>query len=151
MQLNASINYFDIMGMAKKSYGKLLAPVCDAFGLTRNELDVLLFLHNNPGFDRAADIVAHRGMAKSHVSLSVTNLEERGFLLRRFDENDRRMAHLILTEQGRAAAGKARKVQEAFFSALYREVSEEEFALWGKITEKVCGNIQNLDKTLTID
>lgn len=151
MQLNASINYFDIMGMAKKSYGKLLAPVCDAFGLTRNELDVLLFLHNNPGFDRAADIVAHRGMAKSHVSLSVTNLEERGFLLRRFDENDRRMAHLILTEQGRTAAGKARKVQEAFFASLYREVSEEEFALWGKITEKVCENIRNLDKTLTID
>ena len=151
MQLNASINYFDIMGMAKKNYGKLLAPVCDAFGLTRNELDVLLFLHNNPGFDRAADIVAHRGMAKSHVSLSVTNLEERGFLLRRFDENDRRMAHLILTEQGREAAGKAREVQEAFFASLYREVSEEEFALWGKITEKVCENIRNLDKTLTID
>lgn len=151
MHINASINYFDILGIAKKTYGKLLTPLCRAYDLTRNELDVLLFLHNNPQYDRAADIVAHRGMAKSHVSLSVTSLEERGFLLRRFDDADRRIAHLSLTEQGLGIAREARQVQTQYFSGLYEGISPEEFQLWGRITEKVCENIRNFDKTLTSD
>lgn len=151
MHINASINYFDILGIAKKTYGKLLTPLCRAYDLTRNELDVLLFLHNNPQYDRAADIVAHRGMAKSHVSLSVTSLEERGFLLRRFDDTDRRIAHLSLTEQGLGIAREARQVQTQYFSGLYEGISPEEFQLWGRITEKVCENIRNFDKTLTSD
>ena len=151
MHINASINYFDILGIAKKTYGKLLTPLCRAYDLTRNELDVLLFLHNNPQYDRAADIVAHRGMAKSHVSLSVTSLEERGFLLRRFDDADRRIAHLSLTEQGLGIAREARQVQTQYFSGLYEGISPEEFQLWGRITEKVCENIRNFDKTLSSD
>ena len=149
MQLGATVNYFDIMGMAKKSYGKLLAPLCEENSLTRNELDVLLFLYNNPGFDRAADIVSLRGIAKSHVSLSVSNLEDRGYLDRCFDANDRRTAHLKLTGAGRELAGKARELQETFFTGLYAGVTEEEFALWGSVTKKVCDNIRNLDKSLT--
>ena len=107
MQLGASFNYFDIMGMAKKNYAKCLEPICRDQDLTRNELDVMLFLYNNPQFDRAADIVSRRGIAKSHVSLSVTNLESRGLLVRRFDPVDRRQAHLELTEQGFAEGEEA--------------------------------------------
>ena len=149
MRVSASITYFDIMGMAKKSYNMILAPICSKWEITRNELDVLLFLQNNPQYDRATDIVTYRGIAKSHVSLSVTNLESRGFLARKFDTADRRTAHLVLTEQGHGIAGEARKYQTQFFSALYQGVTEEEFALWGRITEKVCNNIRNLEKNLT--
>ena len=41
-------NYFDIMAKAQKGYARLLAPICKRHDLTRNELDVRLFLHNNP-------------------------------------------------------------------------------------------------------
>lgn len=151
MQISASINYFDIMGMAKKSYSKILSPIYSKWEIARNELDVLLFLHNNPQFDRATDIVTYRGIAKSHVSLSVANLENRGFLVRRFDETDRRTAHLKLTEQGSVVAKEAREFQTQFFVALYQGVSEDEFVLWGQITEKVCDNIRNLDRILAKD
>lgn len=149
MQFSASFNYFDIMGMAKKNYARCLDPVCRKWGLTKNELDVLLFLYNNPDFDRAADIVSRRGMAKSHVSLSVTNLESRGMLERHFDASDRRMAHLKLTEEGNAAASEARQIQMLFFSQLYQGITQEEFALWGEMTKKICENIENINKTLT--
>ena len=145
------IQYFDIMGMAKKSYNAILAPVCKKWEMPRNELDVLLFLYNNPQHDRAADVVTYRGIAKSHVSMSVANLESRGFLVRKYDETDRRTAHLVLTEQGCGIAGEARKYQTQFFSALYQGVTEEEFALWGRVTEKVCNNIRNLEKILAED
>ena len=118
MKASASMNYFDIMGMAKKSYNVILAPICSKWAITRNELDVLLFLQNNPQYDRATDIVTYRGIEKSHVSMSVANLEKRGFLARKYDEADRRTAHLVLTEQGYRIAREGRKYQTQFFSAL---------------------------------
>ena len=151
MKVSTSMNYFNTLGMAKKSYNMILAPVCSKWEITRNELDVLLFLRNNPQYDRATDIVTYRGMAKSHVSLSVANLESRGFLTRKFDTVDRRTAHLVLTEQGYGIAREARKYQTQFFSALYQGVTEDEFALWGRVTEKVCNNIRNLEKILVDD
>ena len=69
------VNYFEAMGLAKKEYSRYLEPVCRHFRLTQNELAVVLFLYNNPGRDRAADIVSCRGIAKSHASLAVSNLE----------------------------------------------------------------------------
>lgn len=148
MEPAINANYFDIMGKAKKSYAQCMEPVCKKWGLTRNELDVLLFLFNNPPFDRAVDIVSRRGIAKSHVSLSVSNLESRSLLVRRFDPADRRMAHLELTEQGRTVAQEGREVQQCFFDRIYRGITGEEFDLWRKITQKVCENIENLDKAL---
>ena len=145
------VDYFEMTQRAKKKYAHAVAPLCESQALTKNELDVLLFLHNNPGYDRAADIVSRRGIAKSHVSLSVTNLENRGLLVRRFDENDRRTAHLELTDPGREIAGSARAYQTRFFADLYRGITPEEIALWGIITKKVCENIRDLDKTLTND
>jgi MarR family transcriptional regulator for hemolysin len=147
MHFGAEFNYFDVMASAKKSYSRLLDPICQEWKLTRNELDIMLFLYNNPEYNRAADIVSHRGIAKSHVSLSVASLEEKGLLLRRFSEQDRRTAHLELPEPGRVIAAQAREMQLRYFSALYRGISPEEFEIWKNITQKVWDNVKKIENT----
>ena len=137
-------NYFDAQQLAVKSYGRALEPVCRQWSLTRNELDVLLFLANNPGLDRAADIVTNRGMTKSHVSLSVTNLENHGLLRRREDSRDRRTVHLELTDAAWEIAQAGREAQKAYFGCLFRGVSREEMDAWETILEKVCENITRM-------
>lgn len=149
MQPFSMANYFDIMTQSQKMYNRQLEPICRKWELTRNELDILLFLYNNPEYDRAADIVSRRGIAKSHVSLSVNSLEGKELLLRQFSQEDRRTAHLKLTEQGSSIAAEGRLAQKHFFNALYDGISEEEMLLWRKITQKVCENIENFDKTAT--
>ena len=144
MELNFTANYFDIMGQARKSYGKTLEPLCQRRQLTRSELDVMLFLYNNPGFDRAADIVSHRGIAKSHVSLSVATLTARGLLEGQNGPEDRRTIHLKLTEEGRCIAREAWSLQEAFFFKLFAGITREELALWLQIIEKVQKNVENM-------
>ncbi len=140
--------YFDAMLRAKKGYARVMDPVCKQWGLTRNELDVMLFLANNPGFDRAADIVSRRGLAKSHVSLSVSNLETKGLLTRRFDEEDRRTVHLQLTEQALNIAKQGRDAQVGFFSSIYAGLSGEELEIWQTIMLKLVKNIADMDITL---
>ena len=145
MLFGAEVNYFDVTAVAKKHYAKLLEPICKEWELTRNELDILLFLHNNPEYDRAADIVSRRGIAKSHVSMSVASLEEKGLLLRRFDENDRRAAHLELQGSGSVIAAQAKEKQVQFFSLLFQGISKEEFDLWKKIHHQIHKNIENFE------
>ena len=134
-------NFFDAMSRAKKEYTRCLEPVCRDFGLTQNEAAVLLFLNNNPGLDRAADIVSCRGIAKSHVSLAVSSLEARKLLSRRFDPSDRRACHLVLTEKGMEIAEAGTVRQRQFFDALYAGISSEERAEMRAITQKIMDNI----------
>ena len=138
-------SFFNAMGIAKKEYSRSLEPVCKRFGLTQNELAVLLFLHNNPSRDRAADIVSCRGIAKSHVSLSVSNLERRGILTRRYEPADRRSCHLALTQKGEEIAEAGAGRQRQFFEALYTGISPAEREQLRAISRKIMDNILHFD------
>lgn len=135
----------DIIQLAKKRYAQLLEPLCDAWTLTKTEVDVLLFLANNPGLDRAADIVRVRQITKSHVSLSVSNLEQQGFLTREFDPEDRRTAHLTLTEAALPIVREGNRIQQEFFNCIFAGLTDEEIAFWRAILDKVCSNIQSME------
>ena len=137
-------NYFDSIQPAKREYARTLEPVCKQHALTRNEVDILLFLFNNPQYDRAADIVNLRGITKSHVSLSVGALEEKGLLGRKEQPTDRRTVHLELTENGQQIAHQAHDLQVSFFTALYQGITAQEMEVWQRIREKIAKNIQNL-------
>ena len=64
--------HWDTVTRLRRLYAQAMDPVCRRFGLTANEMGVLLFLANNPQYTRAADIVNVRGIAKSHVSAAVS-------------------------------------------------------------------------------
>lgn len=140
--------YFDTMNRATKGYAKLLDPICKQYELTRNELDVLLFLSNNPGYDRAVDIVNRRGISKSHVSLSITNLEARGLLLRQEDSEDRRTVHLKLTADAIPIADTGRMAQKRFFQYLHKGVTKQQLEAVMDMARKVSENIQNIEEIL---
>lgn len=140
------LDYFGDRQMAKKAYSRILEPFCVQWGVTRAEADILLFLLNNPGLDRAADIVERRGLAKSQVSAGITQLQQQGLVAGHEDPQDRRSIRLTLTERGRAAAEDARISQRSFFFSIYEGITPEEFEIWRQITDKVSKNIRALQK-----
>ncbi len=145
MEPGINAEFFSLLDRARKAYSRCLEPVCRKQGLTRNEVDVLLFLYNNPGFDRAADIVSRRGIAKSHVSLAVTALEEAGLLEKSASREDRRAVRLTLTPSGQQVAREAREYQLSFFQALYRGISREELEVEASVTRQVWRNLEKLE------
>ena len=140
--------YFDMLSKSQKGYSKILDPVCKKWDLTRNELDVMLFLANNPDFDRAVDIVNNRGLAKSHVSMSVSSLEERGLLERIPDPSDRRTIHLKLTEKSREITTVACRRQKQFLDYLHQGVTEEQLEMMRLFAERVHENIKNIEEVI---
>lgn len=141
------LEYIDHMQRFRKEYYRALEPVCRKWELTHNEADVVLFLRNHPGLDRASEIVARRGIAKSHVSQSVAALESRGFLCRTPDPADRRTEHLRLTEAAAPMADEAAAVQQAFFSALLDSLTPEDRENWTRIAAKLCAAIEQMEQS----
>ena len=58
--------------------GRRFAPLSQRYHLSMREIDVLLFLANNPCYDTARDITEYRGISKSQVSQAVDLLTEQG-------------------------------------------------------------------------
>lgn len=86
----------------------------------------------------ARDIAAHGVMHKSTVSRAVASLEERGLIVRRANEDDRREELLALTEEGReiyeALAPEALAFEERFVSVLTAEEQETLVALIDRLS-----------------
>ena len=139
------VDYFDMTRRAQRLYTQLMEPLCAAHDLNRSELDVLLFLHNNPEYDRAADIVAHRGMVKSQVSASVSSLEARGLILRSADPEDKRSVHLSLTKPAGDIAQAGRDLHRKFFENLFAGISHEELLAWERLIQNIDGNLLGME------
>ena len=141
------LNYFDYALRGRKEYYRALEPVCRRWDLTRNELDIILFLANNPTLNRASDIVTRRGIAKSHVSQSVSQLESRGILEARQDPNDRRITRLSLTAVTAELAAQAQTAQRAFFRQILKGLTQEDVMLWHNLMEKVWSNLETMENS----
>lgn len=61
-------DFLDDVALLRRLYTRRFAELLRETGLNQAEMDVLLFLANNPPYDTARDIVRRRGLAKSHVS-----------------------------------------------------------------------------------
>ena len=117
---------WDILFLAKRLYDQPLQPVCDQAGITRMELDILLFLANNPAYDTAKDIIERRRLTKSHVSASVRDLTDRKWLEPSFQQNNRKTIHLRLLPAADDVVQHGRRAQVAFFSRLFEGFTSEE-------------------------
>ena len=123
-------------------YDRMCAPLCQKYDLTHMEFVVLMFLANNPGFDTAAQIVRFRRLTKSHVSLAVRALLERGYLIGVDGVDDRRTIHLSLTEEAEDAVREGREIQQQFFGKIFKGFSQEERELISQFMVRIDQNIK---------
>ena len=142
-------SFWDDIAAMRSLYSAQLDAVGREFGLARVELDILLFLANNPQFDTATDIVERRCISKAHVSQSVKSLEQRGYLERRYAGDNRRTIHLHLLECAQAAVDAGRQAQTRCFASLLEGFGEDEVeqlrSFLGRISDNAWERIKKGD------
>ena len=126
----------------KKLYSHLCLEVMKKYDLTRSELDILLFLYNNPSFDNAKDIVEKRGLSKSHASMGVDKLILKGYMVSYQDQKDRRKYHLKLLDAALPIVKDGLETQKQFGQILFKDFSEEEIEMYLKMFTKICRNVK---------
>ena len=122
------------------------APLAQDYGLSMREINVLLFLSNNPGYDTARDITEYRGISKSQVSQAVEFLVELSYLTRTPDPDDRRLLHLGLTEEGLALARECKAVQAPCGQALLEGMTEDQVRQLQELWDMVMANGERLSR-----
>ena len=127
----------------RKLYGQMFAPLLERFRLTQLEMDIILFLANNPGYDTARDIVELRHLAKSHVSVGVESLAGRGLLERFYQEGNRKVIHLRLLPAADGIVAAGREVQRQYGEALFQGFSQEEREELVRLLNRISQNVDN--------
>ena len=106
------------------------------------EYDILMFLHNNPQYNTAAEIVKIRRSTKSHVSTSLRMLEEKGLIEKRQSEDNKKYIAIILLDKAKTIVNEGTAVQKQFARDILDGLSEEEMDMCKAIFEKIYENAE---------
>ena len=140
------MKFVDFMADSRDFYTGLIDPVCKKYGLTQMEFNILLFLANNPECDTAVQIIKKRAFTKSHVSMSVRSLEERGLLTGEYYGTDRRTIHLKLTDAAAPMVSDGKNVQKRAAEIICRGFTPEEHRMLFELMNRINSNISDYRK-----
>lgn len=138
--------FWDNVLLLKGLYDQALDPVAQRWQLTRMELDLLLFLHNNPERATAAEAVRLRQWTKSHVSAAAHSLRARGLLSAQHPQGNRKTLRLIPLPAAQPILQEGRDAQRSFFQSMRRGFTPEEERALDAISEKIARNIRDAMK-----
>lgn len=125
----------------KKFQENFYGPLTEEYGLSVLDIRVLQYLMEHQNGDTAKDIVHARHWTKSHVSKSIEELIELGYLKRQTDTKDRRRVHLLIREDAAPLVEKVRSLHQQMYQILFRGVTEEEMQVVRGVAAKISGNI----------
>lgn len=135
------LNIWEHQNAIKTLYAKCVGEICVKHQITRMELDILLFLANNPCFDTAKDIVAIRYLSKSQVSASIKLLEQRGCLRKEYEDQNRKTVHLKICEAARDMIHDGQSAQEKFLAIMLKGFSQKDMDRMKQYTNQIWSNI----------
>lgn len=121
-------------------YELLSSKVCDEYGLTQMQYDILMFLYNNPQHNTAADIVKIRKSTKSHVSTSLKGLEDRELIKRLQSVENKKHIEIVLLENAMPIIKAGIKAQKDFASNVLSGLTNEEKRICMSVFDKICRN-----------
>lgn len=134
-------DFWDTLIQSRRLYDRMLMPLCEAHNINRMELDILLFLANNPKMDTASDIIRCRNFTKSHVSASVKHLVELGLLEQSYQAGNRKNIHLALCQAAGPVVSKGQGFQRQFLKLAFQGFTAQELAEMGSRMERIKQNI----------
>ncbi|MCI2062148.1 MAG: MarR family transcriptional regulator [Eubacteriaceae bacterium] len=125
----------------RKLYERMTNEVSARYGLARMELDILMFLAENPDLDTARDIVELKYLAKSGISKAIDVLVKRGYLDVVQDPDDRRVFHLQLKEAAEAVIDAMTDVQGKLADIIFSGITPDEIKVLRNLSARISFNI----------
>ncbi len=135
------MSFIDFTASFNELYEVTMAPVSKAFGLTSMELSILLFLANNPEYDTATEIIKKRHLTKSHVSISLRALVEKGLIRKEHRNGDNRTVHLTLLPAADKIIIEGQNAQKEFLAVLTESFSPEELERLRSFIDRMNRNV----------
>ena len=140
-------DYLTMTRDTMNAYNRMCEPILMQYDIPQVSFDILMFLTNNPEFCTAQDISEIRGIKKNLVSVHVEKLVQAGLLRRGTVSKDRRKIALTCTEKASPIIEAGLMVQQSFAERITIGISEDDWAVYKRINEKVRANTKAILKT----
>ena len=140
------MHFWDQHKTITRYYEILMSSVCEKYQLKHLEYDILMFLHNNPQYRTAADIVRVRKSTKSHVSTSLKTLEDRSLIAKKTDPVNKKHIELDLLEPANEIVRDGLLAQRQFAEQVLRGLTPEDIAVCKRVFQQVCSNAEECIK-----
>ena len=131
---------------SKGLYQKLLGPICKKYDLTDSQIIILQYLADPNPVDTATKIVKAQRLKKSVVSMSIDDLEKKGFISSYYQEGDRKTKHLKVNGTAKPVIKDARKIQDDCYELLTDGFDEEDRSRLNRYMKKINRNISRYGK-----
>ena len=118
----------------------------EKYKLTQNEVEVLIFLYNNPELNTSKDIVKYRWTSKSLVCKSVRSLLDNEYLDPAADYDDGRVMRLIMPEKTREIAKDLAEKEKEFYDLVFAGITDKEMAAIRGFAERIDVNLDEFLK-----
>ena len=138
------MHFWDEHKTITRYYEMKVCGVCEKYQLRQLEYDILMFLYNNPEYNTAADIVRVRKSTKSHVSTSLKVLENRGFIERRVDKDNKKRVTIHLLQMANEVIEDGIWAQKEFAQDMFDGLSEEEIRVFMNVFQRVYDNAERM-------
>ena len=123
-----------------KFYELCQEPVRQQYRLSRLEILIMSFLHNNPGHDTVGEIADMRMLSKGNVSRGADSLIQRGFLERVPDRVDRRCVHLRTLPQADGLIQDIEAASLVFAQKTFDGFSAEDMETFRELNRRLAEN-----------
>ena len=138
------MHFWDEHKTITRYYEIKVSGVCEKYQLRQLEYDILMFIYNNPAYNTAADIVRIRKSTKSHVSTSLKVLEDRGFIERRVDKDNKKHVTIHLLQLANEVIEDGKWAQKEFVQDMFEGLSEEEIKVFMNVFQQVYENAERM-------
>lgn len=126
--------------------GGMAMRMCEArFGLTRREWGVMATLATDEGL-LSSELAQKAQLDRARTSRALSGLEEKGWVLRKPLDGDRRRVAIYLTDEGRRMYGRILPEMVKIHADIVSALSDEELALFDGLLSKLQAHAVTLEQ-----
>lgn len=129
-----------------KAHNRMYEDIREKYNLSLNEILLMIYLYHNPEENTAKEITNKIKCTKSHISKSVESLYSRGFLEKVIDKEDKKMVHLILTEESKEPVKEINDRVEYVRNNALNDIPIQDLEITKKTFKKIVENIEEMSK-----
>ena len=119
--ISASLSF----GIVRRRIQAMVVEALSDLGLTYAEFSLMLLLYDREGCSQD-DMTNLLHVDKAAITRVIKKLEERGFLFRRHDDQDRRMKRLYVTDLGRSKEQTIKNIVRRIMDYMTEDLSQQE-------------------------
>lgn len=128
----------------RKAYAKLCYPHLTTYALSPCEIDILIFLSNNPSINTAKELAVYLGVAKSLIARSIDNLVKRDMIQVSQNHEDKRIQHVTLKNCSNEVITLIKEKKQEFATLCTKDIHPDEFEIARNVLIKINSNIDEL-------